>query len=85
MEKKLTGDSKGGTVATGAIVTAVVFWPAAPFWGLKKGKNAVYPAGKRFEAFVHGDVVSKGRPAKSTPAPAASISTEPSKEAAINQ
>lgn len=62
MEKKLTGDSKGGTVATGAIITAVVFWPAAPFWGLKKGKNAVYPAGKRFEAFVHGDVVVTGKP-----------------------
>jgi hypothetical protein len=62
MEKKLTGDSKGGTVATATVVTAVVFWPAAPFWGLKKGKNAVYPAGKRFEAFVHGDVTAKGRP-----------------------
>jgi hypothetical protein len=63
MEKKLTGDSKGGTVATATIVTAVVFWPAAPFWGFKKGKNAVFPAGKRFEAFVHGDVAVKGKPA----------------------
>jgi hypothetical protein len=63
MEKKLTGDSKGGTVATATIVTAVVFWPAAPFWGFKKGKNAIYPAGKRFEAFVHGDVAVKGKPA----------------------
>jgi hypothetical protein len=61
MEKKLTGDSKGGTVATATIVTAVVFWPAAPFWGFKKGKNAVFPAGKRFEAFVHGDVAVKGK------------------------
>jgi hypothetical protein len=61
MEKKLTGDSKGGTVATGAIVTAMIFFPAAPFWGFKKGKNAVYPAGKRFEAFVNGDVVVKGK------------------------
>ncbi|HKQ99548.1 MAG TPA: hypothetical protein VJT09_02675 [Pyrinomonadaceae bacterium] len=63
MEKKLTGDSKGGTVATATIVTAVVFWPAAPFWGFKKGKNAVFPAGKRFEAFVHGDVAVKGKAA----------------------
>jgi hypothetical protein len=62
MEKKLTGDSKGGTVATATVITAVVFWPAAPLWGFKKGKNAVYPAGKRFEAFVHGDVVAKGKP-----------------------
>jgi hypothetical protein len=62
MEKKLTGDSKGGTVATATIVTAVVFWPAAPFWGFKKGKNAVFPAGKRFEAFVNGDATVKGKP-----------------------
>lgn len=61
MEKKLTGDSKGGTVATATIVTAVVFWPAAPFWGFKKGKNAVFPAGKRFEAFVHGEATVKGK------------------------
>jgi hypothetical protein len=67
MEKKLTGDSKGGTVATGAIVTAMVFFPAAPFWGFKKGKNAVFPAGKRFEAFVHGDVAVKGTPTAVSP------------------
>lgn len=63
MESKLTGDSKGGTVATGVVVTSIVFFPAAPLWGFKKGKNAVYPAGKRFPAFVHGDVTIKGRPA----------------------
>lgn len=62
MEKKLSGDSKGGTVATGVIVTSLVFWPAAPLWGFKKGKEVSMPAGKRFEAFIHGDtsVKSKG-------------------------
>jgi hypothetical protein len=73
MEKKLTGDSKGGTVATATIVTAVVFWPAAPFWGFKKGKNAIYPAGKRFEAFVHGDVAVKGKPTGATAATLAPV------------
>jgi hypothetical protein len=68
MESKLTGDSKGGTVATGVVVTSIVFFPAAPFWGFKKGKNAVFPAGKRFPAFIHGDVTVKGRPT-SEPAP----------------
>ncbi|HEV7857848.1 MAG TPA: hypothetical protein VGO91_04295 [Pyrinomonadaceae bacterium] len=68
MESKLTGDSKGGTVATGVVVTSIVFFPAAPFWGFKKGKNAVFPAGKRFPAFVHGDVTIKGRPTNE-PAP----------------
>ena len=61
MEKKLAGDSKGGTVATGIIVTSLVFWPAAPLWGFKKGKEVTMPAGKRFEAFIHGDTTVKGR------------------------
>ncbi|HLL76776.1 MAG TPA: hypothetical protein VK421_16090 [Pyrinomonadaceae bacterium] len=61
MEKKLSGDSKGGTVATGVIVTSLVFWPAAPLWGFKKGKDITMPAGKRFEAFVHGDSTAKGK------------------------
>jgi hypothetical protein len=68
MESKLTGDSKGGTVATGVVLTSVIFFPAAPFWGFKKGKNAIYPAGKRFPAFVHGDVTVKGRPTSEPPA-----------------
>jgi hypothetical protein len=63
MEKKVSGDSKGGTVATGVIVTSLIFWPAAPLWGFKKGKEVSMPAGKRFEAFVHGDSVVKGKPA----------------------
>lgn len=61
MEKNLSGDSKGGTVATGVIVTSLVFWPAAPLWGFKKGKEVTMPAGKRFEAFVHGDATVKGK------------------------
>jgi len=61
MEKKLSGDSKGGTVATGVILTSLVFWPAAPLWGFKKGKDVTMPAGKRFEAFVHGDSTVKGK------------------------
>lgn len=62
MEKKLTGESKGGTVVTGAIITALVLWPATPFWGLKKGKDAVFPEGTHFHAFVHGDVVVMLKP-----------------------
>lgn len=74
MEKKLTGDSKGGTVATATVVTALVFWPAAPFWGFKRGKNAIFPAGKRFEAFVNGDAIVRGKP---TTAAAAAPATQP--------
>jgi hypothetical protein len=53
--KSTRGDSKGGTVATGIIVTGVLFWPAAPFWGFKKGKDAKVPAGRRFDVTVHGN------------------------------
>jgi hypothetical protein len=59
--KRTKGDSKGGTVATAVIVTGVLFWPAAPFWGFKKGKDAKVPAGSRFEVAVHGNAVIKVR------------------------
>lgn len=59
--KRTKGDSKGGTVATAVIVTGVLFWPAAPFWGFKKGKDAKVPAGSRFEVAVHGNAVVKVR------------------------
>ena len=61
--KRTKGDSKGGTVATAVIVTGVLFWPAAPFWGFKKGKDAKVPAGSRFEVAVHGNAVVKVRTA----------------------
>lgn len=49
------GNGSPGTMTTGIVLTSLVFWPAAPLWGFKKGKPAVIPAGKRFEVFVHGD------------------------------
>jgi hypothetical protein len=55
--KNTKGDSKGGTVTTAVIVTGVLFWPAAPFWGFKKGKDAKVPAGQRFEVTVHGNAI----------------------------
>lgn len=70
MDYRLVGDSKGGTVATATIITAAIFWPVAPFWGLKKGKNAVYSAGTRFNAFVNGDVFIKVKPATAQLTPA---------------
>lgn len=59
--KRTRGDSKGGTVATAVIVTGVLFWPAAPFWGFKKGKDAKIPAGSRFDVAVHGNPVVRAR------------------------
>jgi len=65
------GGGKPGTVTTGIVVTGLLFWPAAPLWGFKKGKPAVIPAGKRFEVFVHGDTtinLSSARRQAITPA-----------------
>lgn len=55
--KSTKGDSKGGTVATGMVVTGLIFLPAAPLWGFKKGKDAKIPAGRRFDVLVHGETV----------------------------
>ena len=62
------GNGSPGTMTTGIVLTSLVFWPAAPLWGFKKGKPAVIPAGKRFEVFVHGDAAIVVFPAKPTSA-----------------
>jgi hypothetical protein len=66
--KRDTGDSKGGTVATATVVTAVLFFPAAPLWGFKKGKPAVVPAGTRYTVFASGDTGVRGKAAPAAPA-----------------
>jgi hypothetical protein len=59
--KRHVGDSKGGTVATRAVVTTVLLGPVGLFWGFKKGKPAIIPAGNRYSVFVHGDAKIKGK------------------------
>jgi hypothetical protein len=59
--KRELGDSKGGTVAVAAVATAVFLGPAGLLWGLKKGRPAIIPAGNRYNVFVHGDIMVKGR------------------------
>ena len=62
------GDSKGGTVAVAAVATTVFLGPVGLFWGLKKGKPAIIPAGNRYSVFVHGDAKIKGKAAETTAA-----------------
>lgn len=53
------GISKGGTVATAAVITGVMFFYAAPvalLWGFKRGKSAVLPAGTVLRVVTRGDV-----------------------------
>jgi hypothetical protein len=59
--KRELGDSKGGTVAVATLATAMFLGPVALFWGLKKGRPAIIPAGTRYSVFVHGDATIKGK------------------------
>lgn len=59
--KRHLGDSKGGTVAAATLLTVVFLGPFGLFWGLKKGRPAVIPAGTRYTVFVHGDTTIKGK------------------------
>ncbi len=55
LSKEVEGGGSSGKVAAAVVVTAIFFFPAAPLWGLKKGKKAVIPAGTRVTAFTHGE------------------------------
>ncbi len=61
--KQSKGGGSSGKVAIGVVATAIVFWPLAPVWGLKKGHPAVLPNGKRFDVFVDGNASVKASPA----------------------
>jgi hypothetical protein len=49
------GRGKGLTTGIAAGASAVLFWPAAPFFLLMKGRNAEVPRGYHLAAFVDGD------------------------------
>lgn len=57
--KREVGDSKGGTVAVAALASTLFVGPFSLFWGLKKGRPAVIPAGNRYTVFVQGDTTVK--------------------------
>jgi len=58
--RAVKGEGKGVEVASGIVATGVLLWPIAPvalLWGLKKGKDAFIPTGKRFEVLTKSEVV----------------------------
>lgn len=59
--QRTVGDSKGATVAIGAVATTFLLGPAALFWGLKRGKPVVVSSGNRYYVFVHGTPIVKGQ------------------------
>jgi hypothetical protein len=54
-DKSATGNSHGKAVAVGVGVTAVLFWPAAPFFLLRHGNDVTIPEGTQVTAFTSGE------------------------------
>lgn len=59
--QRSVGDSKGATVAIGAVATTFLLGPAALLWGLKRGKPVIVPSGNRYYVFVNGTPLVKGQ------------------------
>ncbi|MFN0122564.1 MAG: hypothetical protein ACKV2V_18870, partial [Blastocatellia bacterium] len=65
------GAGKGVSTGIAVAATAVLFWPVAPLFLLRKGKNAEIPRGFHLQAFVDGDrliAVREGGDSFQTPA-----------------
>jgi len=61
-DREVTGEGKIAEVSTKIAATGVLLWPIAPvalLWGLKRGKHAIIPAGKRFVVLTKADVTVK--------------------------
>ena len=57
--KDIDAESRSGRVAIGMVTTALVFFPATPFWGLKKGDPAKVSLGNYYSVYVDGTVTIK--------------------------
>lgn len=55
--KETKGGGHSGAMAGAMVATAIVFWPAAPFFLLIHGKDITIPQGTEITAYVDGDTV----------------------------
>lgn len=75
--KDAKGKSRKGEIAVGIVATGLLFWPAAPFFLLMRGKDITVPIGAEVTAYVNGDhtleaakFAAKSLTAETPPAPA---------------
>ncbi|HZQ55490.1 MAG TPA: hypothetical protein VFB14_25050 [Bryobacteraceae bacterium] len=54
--KEASGGGHTGGMTAGMVATAVVFWPAAPFFLFMHGKDANIPEGTEITAFTQGEL-----------------------------
>jgi hypothetical protein len=78
--KDVKGGGHTGVMVGGIVATAIVFFPAAPFFLFMHGKDISIPKGTEITAYVNGDVkldITKFQPAApaSVPAEAAAEAT----------
>jgi PEGA domain/PDZ domain len=53
--KEVKGGGHTGAMTGGMVATAIVFWPAAPFFLFMHGKDISIPKGTEITAYVNGD------------------------------
>jgi hypothetical protein len=71
--KDVKGGGHTGAMVGGMVATAIVFFPAAPFFLFMHGKDISIPKGTEITAYVNGDVkldIAKFEPASPANAPA---------------
>jgi hypothetical protein len=54
--KETSGGGHTGAMTAGIVATALIVWPAAPFFLFMHGKDVVIPKGTEITAYVNGDV-----------------------------
>jgi hypothetical protein len=72
------GGGHTGAMVGGMVATAIVFFPAAPFFLFMKGKDISIPKGTEITAYVNGDMkldIAKFQPAAPANAPAQSVAS----------
>lgn len=53
--KEAKGGGHTGAMTAGIVATAIVFWPAAPFFLFMHGKDITIPKGTEFSTFIEGN------------------------------
>jgi hypothetical protein len=54
--KETKGGGHTGAMTGGMVATAIVFWPAAPFFLFMHGKDTTIPKGTEITAYVNGEI-----------------------------
>jgi hypothetical protein len=84
--KDVKGGGHTGAMVGGIVATAIVFFPAAPFFLFMHGKDISIPKGTEITAYVNGDVkldIAKFEPPTPVNAPAQNMNASASVENAV--